>query len=175
MSWAIVSLGEEYNFVHGLIRMGSCVSQTGMQTQVQQNGPYHCSRSSLLFTVLTLFMVLTDVHGPYHCSWSYHCSRSLLWTHLTFHNGQACTFIEESLLKADLSTGDMERWRAWEPGVDEGTSRRKGTAVRVRGAPQVSLQVCPGFSLTVCPLVCPPLCLLLPDDFALWDFGPWRP
>ena len=66
----------------------------------------------------------------------------------------------------------MERWRAWEPGVDEGTSRRKGTAVRVRGAPQVSLQVCPGFSLTVCPLVCPPLCLLLPDDFALWDFGP---
>ena len=88
MSWAIVSLGEEYNFVHGLIRMGSCVSQTRMQTQVQQNGPYHCSRSSLLFTVLTLFMVLTDVHGPYHCSWSYHCSRSLpLFMVLTIAHG----------------------------------------------------------------------------------------
>ena len=60
--------------------MGSRVSQTRMQTQVQQNGPYHCSRSS------PLFMVLTVVHCPYHCSWSYHCSRSLLWTHLTFHN-----------------------------------------------------------------------------------------
>ena len=120
------------------------------------HGPHHCSWSSLLFTVLTI------VHGPY-------CEHISLFI---MKSEQACAFIEESLLKADLSTGDMKRWRAWEPGVDEGTSRRKGTAVRVRGAPQVSLQVCPGFSLTIRPLVCPPLCLLLPDDFALWDFGP---
>ena len=36
-------------------------------------------------------------------------------------------------------------------------------------------KLCQGFFLTVYPLVCLPLCLLLPDDFALWDFGPWRP
>lgn len=55
-----------------------------------------------------------------------------------------------------MNTVGVERWRAWEPGVDEGTSRRKGTAVRERGAPQVSLQVCPKFSLTVHTLVCLP-------------------
>lgn len=88
--WAgLVSPGEEHHLVHGLIPMGSPVSETRMQTQVQQD-------------------------GPYHGSWS------LLWTHLILKNGQLCTFAEESFLKAGLNAEDVERWRAWESGMDEG-------------------------------------------------------
>ena len=90
----LASLGEEYCLVHGLVSLGSPVSETRTQTQVQQN-------------------------GPYHCSWS------LLWTHLILKNGQLCTFIEASFLKADLNAEDVEKWRAWEPGMEEGDQQEE--------------------------------------------------
>ena len=36
-----------------------------------------------------------------------------------------CTFIEASFLKADLNAEDVERWRAWEPGMEEGDQQEE--------------------------------------------------
>lgn len=117
------------------------VSETRTQTQVQQN-------------------------GPHHCSWS------LLWTHLIILKMGNCVHLAREFPESWFECRGCGKMEAWEPGMEEGPAGGRylrGSEEHTRWASKFGQ----GFFLTVYPLVCLPLCLLLPDDFALWDFGPW--